>query len=347
MHCCKECFWDLDLRNEIQLNSENEGNCEFCGSYAPLLMPKLLRNKFEFLKEEMFANCDDSEFTLAECFQKEFSVFNEEKVRNINRLLDEIFLDDKEYVSGKFRLIVENNRFSYDWELLRKELISKNRFFPQTKSLADMLRGNQSSELKVFEMLISQLTSTLPIDYPLYRARIIDPIVNFKKELDKPPAKLAGDGRANPVGISYLYCADDKETAVTEIRPSTGSIVHIASLITNRSVNILDLTNPRKSYSAFQFADSDSVLALELIVLLERLSYELSIPIAESRHLYYLPTQFFCEFIKSQRTVDGIVFSSSFTNKKNYVFFNEKSEEIVEFTSFEKVCVTKTVHEYE
>ncbi|MBD3587608.1 RES family NAD+ phosphorylase [Salinimonas sp. HHU 13199] len=346
MYCCKECFWDSDLRDVIQRNFIDEGNCDFCGELAPRISPASLSEKFEFLKDEMFEKSEVGN-SLASCFQKEFKVFNDLKVRNIDRLLEHILVDDADASTSNFKPISDNGKFSEEWNELRSELIGKNRFFPNTQVFANLFRGVKSSELRVFEVILSQLSTTLPIDYPLYRARIISKIEHFPSDLDKPPASVACDGRANPVGISYLYCSDDKATAVTEVRPSTGSIVHIAQLITKRSIKLLDLTCPRKKFSAFQFSDTDSKLALELIVLLERLSEELSIPIAESRHLNYLPTQFFSEFIKSQDVFEGLVFSSSFTNKKNLVFFSEESLDIVHFQRYEKVTVTRTQHEFE
>lgn len=345
MHCCKECFWDSDLRDVIQRNTIGEGDCDFCGRHAPLIEPKQLGEKFEFLKDEIFKMSDHG-YTLAECFQSEFQVFDSDNVRNINRLLDHVLGDESKTDNDKYITASDNLRFCDDWNELRKELIKRNRFFPNTEMLSNLFRRVKSTELRVFETLLSQLSSKLPIDFPLYRARILNEVKDFPKDLDKPPAAVASDGRANPVGISYLYCADDKNTAVTEVRPSTGSIVYIAELVTKKSLKLLDLTCPRKMFSAFQFADSDSKLALELIVLLERLSEELSIPVAESRHLNYLPTQFFCEFIKSHEIFDGIIFSSSFTDKRNLVFFCETSEDIVDFKSLDKVEVTKTQHEF-
>lgn len=40
----------------------------------------------------------------------------------------------------------------------------------------------------------------------------------------KPLSNSASEGRANPKGIPYLYVATDKETAMSEVRPSLGAI---------------------------------------------------------------------------------------------------------------------------
>jgi len=60
--------------------------------------------------------------------------------------------------------------------------------------------------------------------------------------------------------------------------------------------------------------------------------------------LDYIPTQFLCEFIKSEAKFDGLIFNSSFGNGKNYVFFD--GDTLVPAEP-QKYVVNKTVHEYE
>ena len=46
------------------------------------------------------------------------------------------------------------------------------------------------------------------------------PFWGFKEsDCDAPPKEYAKTGRANSVGISFLYAALDKKTAITEMRP--------------------------------------------------------------------------------------------------------------------------------
>jgi len=346
LHCCTECFWDVDLKKTIQRESSEEGDCAFCGSHALTIDPTKLKEKFEFVKENLFEEIEEGD-SLASCFQAQFEVFNTNKITDTTHLLRAIFSDDPSYIQGNFKLKFDNLRLSQEWDELGEELISRNRFFPKTERLTELFRSANPEDFKVFEPLMSQLKRLIPINYPLYRARVTSNVTNLRKDLDKPPANKASDGRANPHGISYLYCSNDKETAVTEVKPSTGSIVHVAKMHTIRPVPVLDLTQPRRCFSPFPFADNETELALEFIVLLEKLSDELSIPIAESRRLKYLPTQFFCEFIKSRGFVEGILFTSSFTKKENFVFFCSSSSDLVEFKGFEKLQVTKTKHEYD
>ena len=110
-------------------------------------------------------------------------------------------------------------------------------------------------------------------------------------------------------------------TSILEVRPSNGESICVAELIADSKLKVLDLTSPRSRFSPTTFEDDKLISALSLIELLEALSLDLSIPITLSKKLNYLPTQFFCEFIKSLNLVQGIKFKSSFDDKYNYVFF--------------------------
>ncbi|UFH31554.1 recombinase family protein [Chryseobacterium sp. C-71] len=80
-------------------------------------------------------------------------------------------------------------------------------------------------------------------------------------DIGAPPPHLAGDGRINRVGVSYLYCATDKYTATAEIRPHPGDIVSIGKFIVNKDRFIkFDLKD--KSNTDKLFDHSLKVLAM-------------------------------------------------------------------------------------
>lgn len=66
--------------------------------------------------------------------------------------------------------------------------------------------------------------------------------------MGKPPARNATAGRANPIGISYLYLANNEKTCISEVRPNNTSIIYISKLILEEDVSLIDLTSPRKKY---------------------------------------------------------------------------------------------------
>ena len=160
-----------------------------------------------------------------------------------------------------------------------------------------------------------------------------------------PPCEIVTGGRANPLGIPYLYVADSLITCISEVRPSNSSGVYVAQITPVRELSVLDLTTPRIHCSASAFGEEQLSAVLGFLGLLELFSDELSKPIRpENSNLDYIPTQFLCEFIKSEAKFDGIVFNSSFGQGKNYVFFDGDS---LTPAAPIKYIVNKTVHEYE
>lgn len=59
----------------------------------------------------------------------------------------------------------------------------------------------------------------------------------------KPRRDRTKEGRANPKGIPYLYTANDKETAIAEVRPWIGAYVSIAELKVVRPLTIVNCTH--------------------------------------------------------------------------------------------------------
>lgn len=47
-------------------------------------------------------------------------------------------------------------------------------------------------------------------------------------DIADPPATKASAGRANRKGQVVLYCADQEETAIAEVRPARGNVVSLA-----------------------------------------------------------------------------------------------------------------------
>lgn len=64
-----------------------------------------------------------------------------------------------------------------------------------------------------------------------------------------PPKRMvplpysASDGRANPRGIPCLYLADDRHTAIAEVRPWIGSLVSVAIMRTLKDQRLVDVSD--------------------------------------------------------------------------------------------------------
>ena len=132
------------------------------------------------------------------------------------------------------------------WEALRDELRTKNRFFPETNfntyRLSDLLR------------YLSVPIKDIPQKW--YRARVEESGEPFPPEnMGAPPAKNSSPGRANPVGIPYLYVGSAPDTAVTEVRPHPGEVLTLAEFTIVANVRLIDLRNPRALITLFIMED--------------------------------------------------------------------------------------------
>lgn len=71
----------------------------------------------------------------------------------------------------------------------------------------------------------------------------------------KPLLDRAKEGRANPKGISYLYLATQKQTALSEVRPSIGELVSLAQFEIIHDLTIADCSRegyPRSPSEKFR-----------------------------------------------------------------------------------------------
>lgn len=171
---------------------------------------------------------------------------------------------------------------------------------------------------------------------------------NFKVHIDdipdpyneqrmRPRPELAVEGRVNPKGISYLYLATDRATAVSEVRPWIGQEVTIAEFATNCSLRLVDVTaeiitelENLQLHLNHNFVDNKFVAQLhspeeKLKLAWYEINKAYSMPIEQTDDVAdYAPTQIITEFIKS-KGYDGIRFKSSVGEGDNIVLFSQKS----------------------
>jgi hypothetical protein len=166
-----------------------------------------------------------------------------------------------------------------------------------------------------------------------FRARVQETGSFSKKEMGKPPAEKSQSGRANPVGIPYLYLASDERTAICEIRPHPGDVISVAEFELVEPLNVVDLRNPRKTASPFGRDQDDIRLLKENLPFLDRLADELSSPVVpRSANLEYLPSQYLCESIK-KALYQGVVYRSAVGTGINYALFDDTKFECLSIRS--------------
>lgn len=175
------------------------------------------------------------------------------------------------------------------WDVFTAEIKSKNRFFLTEMIDTDTLRS-------VFERLNkTYLTGTV-----FYRGRISDTLLPIDK-MGKPPKEKTSAGRANPVGIPYLYISNDQETTLYETRISLHETITLGDFITTAPLSVVSLKNVNE-YGPFDIETKGFSIEefIRIKSYLLKLGSELSKPVRkQDSDLDYLPTQFLCEFIKS------------------------------------------------
>ena len=141
-----------------------------------------------------------------------------------------------------------------------------------------------------------------------------------RRESDAAPSDATGNGRINPVGISYLYASSRPETAALETRPVISQMVSVAEVVTCEELALFDLT--RNVFDEDGQPDEDARMFRKL------LAHYFSKP-NYSGDRAYLVTQYISEYVKGSieastgLAFDGICFSSSLDRAgTNYVIFD-------------------------
>jgi len=157
--------------------------------------------------------------------------------------------------------------------------------------------------------------------------------------MGKPPKNLVLNGRANPIGITYLYASSSIDTAISEVRGHKGEVVTVAEFQMKSNLRLADLREPKSTISPFEL-NEDLELIYKNMPFLTLLGNELSKPIIpREANLEYLPSQYLCELLKDIG-FHGIIYKSSISDGNNYVIFNDKELKAIKTYQYQIVDVT-------
>lgn len=142
------------------------------------------------------------------------------------------------------------------------------------------------------------------------------------EEMIGPPRKKAVEGRLNPSGIPYLYLANNKETAIAEVRPWVGAYVSVAYFELLKDQLLIDLTKDFKIRAAKKGRGQTSAQSLERMIW-SQLNQSFSEPVSpDDKVSQYVHTQYMTEVFKAQG-FDGVRYKSSLgEGGYNYLLFN-------------------------
>jgi hypothetical protein len=326
--CCTNCFHDRFLKKQILGFSDKIGNCNYCNSSnINILNIEKLQDFFEIIIELYEENEDG--ISLSEILDKDWKIFNLSTELSNVLLLN--ILKNENLSKLKFINTLEKSSENI-WIHFKEELKHNNRYFPNDNNLST----------KNLKRIIKDFTS-LTYTKRVYRARINTTENIFSKdEMGKPPCKIATEGRANPIGISYLYVASDEKTAISEVRPNKGDIVTVAKIKLPNGLKFLDTTDLKNKISPFEFSDNVLQSLYKSINLLEKFGEELSKPVLpREAHLEYLLTQYLTELVK-HFGFDGLIYKSSVGKGYNIVIFDHEELEFLDLKEYKiKNILTK------
>jgi hypothetical protein len=332
MKCCANCFNDIELTGFIISNSTETGNCDYCNSInTKLIDPREFEEKFIQLinvYEPVIETKLDGikPALLHEKLQSEWGIFSENlSLKKSEHLLKSIFADIYDEKNALFDTPVERKvvLFNIDeTDVLEKEW---DKFVHEIKSINRYFLGEQI-DLELLKNLFRKHEKIYSEGKLFYRARISDKKGFELHEMGKPPAKNSVSGRANPVGIPYLYVSTNKKTVQYEIRATHLDFITIAEFKIKEKLNVVQLRQI-ENLSPFTHEDSlEDYLIYQKY--LKRLEIELSKPLrSDDQKLEYLPTQYLCEYVKSLG-YDGIEYGSSLHDGGvNLAIFNDEKLE--------------------
>lgn len=360
-YCCEDCFKHKAIKKFIRSHSSIFGKCEYCGSsdialislrtlgeYISLCLEKAYEHIDDGTgamydsEDKMYLDSDGKEVTVysvREILRDEEDVFSDDT--NSDLLTDDLFsklLSYEEQKDGVFNpfcdvdtqcFVIKDNLYGleatqvyWDWELFKYIVKHYNRFFE-----VDGFEIRNKCLDKINTYLYNFIVD-IDIDMVFYRAREQDDSIKDitgidpYKEMGPAPYNKAKTNRMSPAGISYLYVAEDKNTAFSECRLN-GKRAVVAEFKLKKSLRIIDFSR-RVFYMVKSIFEKDYDHDERWISLfLKNFVEEITMPVdddVQDHSCDYAATQVIAEYLKNKH-YDGICFQSSVGEGKSYVFF--------------------------
>lgn len=321
-YICADCINDLELKYYI-LSLENIAHCDCCGSASSVIE---LKELYDFFTE--FFNClvvsESSSRNIIQLLEDDWSFFSNSIVAE--KILGFVLNTCPNHIIS-VQVNVDYSEEIYDninhWDMLKENLKSKSRYITDINYLINDLGWDGFFESQV----------SLGSEEKLYRARIHHRSQNAydKTDMKAPPAQNATAGRANPMGIPYLYLSDNEDTVLHEIRATLHDEISLATFI-KKSIYTDDILLADFTAIPYLYVQYNVSAKIKSVLLKQRISKDLSKPIRRyDSELDYIPTQFICEFIRLFTDVKGIKFRSSLHDSGvNFVLFDQELMDCIE-----------------
>lgn len=144
-------------------------------------------------------------------------------------------------------------------------------------------------------------------------------------EIEAPPMGKALEGRINPKGISYLYLANNIETAISEVRPWLKQEITVGRFSLCKDIAVVDASKDKHSRHILSEKKIERPSEEWEPYVWRDINRSFSIPVrVGEEHTYYVTTQYLSECFKNAG-YEGIVYKSSLPEEGyNVALFDPK-----------------------
>lgn len=148
----------------------------------------------------------------------------------------------------------------------------------------------------------------------------IEEEIPFSPNRMKPKKNYCLDGRANPIGVPYLYLATHKDTALAEVRPWIGTYISLAQFRILKELIVINFTMDEVRESIVYIKKPNLDITEKKVW--SDINKAFSKPTnRDNASLDYVPTQIISEFAK-KLGYGGIAYASSLGAGHNITIFN-------------------------
>jgi RES domain-containing protein len=305
---CTKCFDDKIAQRFIRKHGRI-GNCHFCrAQQRKTIEPYKLRDLFTEVVDlyDRYEPAPGSDWSGGETlayYLQEWEIFNEDgEQQTQNEILDEIMgfdprdgdisaSDDWQAKSDRWTATPLHELWPWFADYLKRsrrfiieedpsrEIVRPETWVPNLIRDADAILELKKNK-QLFRGRLGFMTGRPP-----HGGRL--PL--SAEQMQAPPPRAARAGRANPEGISVLYCAFEPETAIVETGRFPGAVVSLRELRTRKPLRLADLRGKRSVIEPL--ATPNLAKEVARVTLLRSLGRALAEPIhPEDSSVEYVPT---------------------------------------------------------
>ncbi len=231
----------------------------------------------------------------------------------------------------------------YEWDEFCRYLLKQNRYVLNKKldRFIETILFTAKKRERILKNKAVLFRARIGSDEREYEDGRIDVNPLPPQEIDAPPDGKAIEGRINPRGISYLYLANDIETAISEVRPWLKQSVSVGHFSLRRDITVIDASQDKHSRYILSEEKIERPAEKWESYVWRDINHSFSFPVRiGEEHNQYVPTQYLSECFKNAG-YDGIVYKSSFTKEGyNVALFDPKVTRLLRAQLFDIESIT-------